>query len=779
MFHTYYAVLLFAITPVLVWGAVMAWRRKQAPGASAFVLATAGNLWWTLCYALHLSNAAQPAPYFWLKLMFVGVVVIPAAFFVFVLQYTNRKNWVSRRIIVLLFIEPIILNLGLWTNPLHGLFTGDPAGISNIFVGGVLFWLHSAYSYLLITVSGGILLWHTLTARSLFRRQSFLIIVAMVIPAAANIVTIFKLTPWPATDFSTLGLSFAGIILAYAIFYQHLFELIPVARDAIIEEMSDGLLVINLETRIVDLNPAAEAILGVQRPSVLGMPIDQVIKFWHQIASCLARDAEFDEEILLAERVPRYLNIRVRPLCDAHDQKSGWFLMIQDITGRKEAEDKLAEHRSRLEAIFSSVKDAIITVDPKLRIIEANKSTQVICGIAMREATGREFTACQTTCSRSCNEVLRQTLEKKSVIKEYRIECEHTQRPHQVVSVSSSPLLDPDNNFMGVVLVIRDVTLLRNVERELRERNQFQNIIGRNKTMQDIYSLLEDLTNLDTTVLVTGESGTGKELVARALHYSGNRAFKPFITVSCSALAESLLESELFGHVKGAFTGAIKDKQGRFQAADRGTILLDEVGDISPLIQLKLLRVLQEKEFERVGESTPQKVDVRVIASTNKDLKEKVKLGEFRQDLYYRLKVVEVALPPLRERLEDLPLLVDHFLRSFNERFDKSVEEISNEVLNTFMNYSWPGNVRELEHVMEHAFVLCHGLTITMHHLPADMRHYRQIGATPPSSNQQVETLTGREDILDALNKTGGNKAKAARLLGISRQTIYRKINDH
>jgi transcriptional regulator with PAS, ATPase and Fis domain len=332
---------------------------------------------------------------------------------------------------------------------------------------------------------------------------------------------------------------------------------------------------------------------------------------------------------------------------------------------------------------------------------------------------------------------------------------------------------------MGVVLVIRDVTLLRNVERELRERNQFQNIIGRNKTMQDIYSLLEDLTNLDTTVLVTGESGTGKELVARALHYSGNRAFKPFITVSCSALAESLLESELFGHVKGAFTGAIKDKQGRFQAADRGTILLDEVGDISPLIQLKLLRVLQEKEFERVGESTPQKVDVRVIASTNKDLKEKVKLGEFRQDLYYRLKVVEVALPPLRERLEDLPLLVDHFLRSFNERFDKSVEEISNEVLNTFMNYSWPGNVRELEHVMEHAFVLCHGLTITMHHLPADMRHYRQIGAAPPSSNQQVETLTGREDILDALNKTGGNKAKAARLLGISRQTIYRKINDH
>ena len=277
-----------------------------------------------------------------------------------------------------------------------------------------------------------------------------------------------------------------------------------------------------------------------------------------------------------------------------------------DITDRKEAENKLAEHRSRLEAIFSSVKDAIITVDPKLRIIEANKSTQDICGIVVNESTGREFTDCKTTCSRSCNEVLRQTLEKKSVIKEYRIECEHTQRPHQVVSVSSSPLLDPDNNFMGAVLVIRDITMLRDMERELRERNQFQNIIGRNKTMQDIYSLLEDLANLDTTVLVTGESGTGKELVARALHYSGKRAFKPFITVSCSALAESLLESELFGHV-GAFTGAIKDKQGRFQAANGGTILLDEIGDISPIIQLKLLRVLQEKEFERVWDIHPSK----------------------------------------------------------------------------------------------------------------------------------------------------------------------------
>ncbi|MBM4330847.1 MAG: PAS domain S-box protein [Deltaproteobacteria bacterium] len=457
---------------------------------------------------------------------------------------------------------------------------------------------------------------------------------------------------------------------------------------------------------------------------------------------------------------------------------AGFRTVSRDITDRKEAEKELAEHRTRLEAIFRSVKDAIITVDSELKVIEANKSTENICGIALKEIAGKIFVKCLNQCSKSCCEVLRQTLEKKTTIKEYRIECGHQQRHQQAVSVTSSPLLDPEGKFMGAVLVVRDITLLRDLERELRERHQFQNIIGRSKKMQDIYRLLEDLASLETTVLITGESGTGKELIARALHYSGQRAFKPFVTVNCSALAESLLESELFGHVKGAFTGAIRDKQGRFQAANGGTILLDEIGDISPFIQLKLLRVLQEKEFERVGESVPQKVDVRVIASTNKDLKEKVRKGEFREDLYYRLKVVEVALPSLQDRMEDLPLLVNHFYRSFNERFKKNIEGVSNEVLSRFMDYSWPGNVRELEHVMEHAFVLCRGGVITLEHLPPEIRDY---GKSEKVIVQKIHGKAPKEtqEILNALNKTGWNKAKAARLLGIGRQTVYRKIYQH
>jgi two-component system, NtrC family, response regulator HydG len=460
---------------------------------------------------------------------------------------------------------------------------------------------------------------------------------------------------------------------------------------------------------------------------------------------------------------------------DAKGVITGFRMVTREITDRKEAENKLIEHRSRLEAIFGSVKDAIVTVDPALQVIEANKSTETICGVGVREIIGKTFSQCRTHCGQACQEVLRQSLEEKNAIKEFLIECDHQHRANQVVSVSTSPLRDPRGTFMGAVLVIRDITLLRGLERELRERHRFQNLIGRNKTMQDIYRLLEDLANVDTTVLVTGESGTGKELVARALHYSGNRSFKPFVTVNCSALAENLLESELFGHVKGAFTGAIKDRQGRFQAADRGTILLDEIGDISPMIQLKLLRVLQEKEFERVGDSTPQKVNVRVIASTNRHLKEKVGRGEFRQDLYYRLKVVEVALPPLRDRREDLPLLVEHFRRIFNERFNKEIEGISSEVLGAFMEYPWPGNVRELEHAMEHAFVLCRGGAITFRHLPADIRGYASAAGTNRSRSEGRRSLDARE-ILEALHRTDWNKAKAARLLGIGRRTIYRKM---
>ena len=436
----------------------------------------------------------------------------------------------------------------------------------------------------------------------------------------------------------------------------------------------------------------------------------------------------------------------------------------------KQFEEELERHRSRLESIFSSVQDAIITVDTNMNVIEANKAAEKICGFKID--TGQPFTDCTTECDRSCFDVLQETLNSRMTIQDYQIECGHRDRNKLIAMVNSSPLRDRGGNFMGAVLVIRDITRLTHLEEELKERHHFQNIIGKSEKMQKVYSLLKTLTNQTTTVLITGDSGTGKEMVAKALHYAGTRANGPFVTVNCSALAENLLESELFGHVKGAFTGAERDKIGRFEAADNGTILLDEIGDISHLIQLKLLRVLQEKEFDRVGETKPRKVDVRVLASTNRNLKEAIRSGKFREDLYYRLNVIEIHIPPLRERYEDIPLLINHFCDVFQRSYKKRISGVSDEVLQRFMNYAWPGNVRELEHAIERAFVLCQDQIIQLEHIPAVIRDYNYI----TKRTAENRTSDDPKAIRSALAKTDWNISKAARLLGISRWTMYRRF---
>jgi two-component system response regulator HydG len=428
--------------------------------------------------------------------------------------------------------------------------------------------------------------------------------------------------------------------------------------------------------------------------------------------------------------------------------------------------------RLHLEAIFRSVKDAIITTDNELKVVELNRAAADICGLS-RGAIGEPFGSLLMGCRRNCLELLITAVEKRELVEAHYVECNRQDRRGQVVSLCASPLLDQHGIFSGAVLVVRDETRLASLERDLKERQQFHALVGKSEKMQEVYSLIESLCDVQTTVLITGESGTGKELVAEALHYKGSRSQRPLVKVNCSALSENLLESELFGHVKGAFTGAVKDKIGRFQRADSGTIFLDEVGDISHRIQLRLLRVLQEMEFERVGDSTPVKVDVRVIAATNQDLYEKVKKGEFREDLYYRLKVVEISLPPLRDRLEDIPILVDHFLKKFNEKFHREITSVSADVQKTFMHHSWPGNIRELDHALEHAFILCRQDIITVEHLPRSFSSgLSEKGATSRDETYEKET----RDIVDALEKTAWNKAKAARLLGLDRKTLYRKI---
>lgn len=551
---------------------------------------------------------------------------------------------------------------------------------------------------------------------------------------------------------------------------------------AAFNEIEDGYADVDLKGRIEHLNPALCRIFGYTANEMKELryqelmnseTANKVYETCNNVFKTGVPNKSFEYKIMRKDGTKRIVEISVTLRKDMSDEPDGFRIILRDVTQRRMAEQELSKHKSRLEAIFRSVDDGIITVDSDMNIIDANKAAENICGFSFLELNRNTISDCQWDCCHACHDVIFETIEKKEAISDYEVTCKHQKRPHQKVILSSSPLLDSINKFTGVVLVIRDITRLSDLENELEMRNSFHNMIGKSDKMQKIYKLIEDLADFETTVLINGESGTGKELAARALHYSGNRSLKPFIAVNCSALSEYLLESELFGHVKGAFTGAVRTVTGRFEMAHTGTLLLDEIGDISPRIQLKLLRVLQEKTFERVGDSKEIEVDVRVITCTNQNMIEKVRQGEFREDLYYRIKVVELIMPSLRERKEDLPLLVDHFMRRYERKFNINIPGISDEVMRIFMDYSWPGNVRELEHNIERAAILCHGKMISIEHISPELQGFRaEKKVLQPELGANKSAV-----IMDALNQTDWNKAKAARLLGISRNTLYRKIN--
>jgi len=315
------------------------------------------------------------------------------------------------------------------------------------------------------------------------------------------------------------------------------------------------------------------------------------------------------------------------------------------------------------------------------------------------------------------------------------------------------------------------------------KKERFHNIIGRDTKMQKIYSVIQAISDTDTTVLLRGESGTGKGIIAQAIHFSDpSRKDKPYVEVSCGAIPRELLESELFGHVRGAFTSAIRDRMGRFELANNGTILLDEIDALPPYLQVKLLRVLQQKVFERVGDTKTISVDVRIIASTNRDLAEEIRKGNFREDLYYRLNVITIDVPPLRERREDIPELIKHFLQTFNSKAKRNIKGVSQSAMKTLMNYDWPGNVRELENLLERAVVLAEGEILEVSALPEDMRE-----GTETVSVRQTEGFTLKDCLKDpekqiikrALEQAGWNRKKAANLLDINRTTLYNKMKEY
>ena len=436
--------------------------------------------------------------------------------------------------------------------------------------------------------------------------------------------------------------------------------------------------------------------------------------------------------------------------------------------------------------IFDTIADGVFTIDATGKVTFWSKSMEQITGFTADEALGKTcalLKICHHNGTRSTK--FKGPCEALQGTSTGSRECflRHKKGHNIPVIKTASPVKNNSGDVIGVVEAITDLTELEKtritLEKAVKCLGKNQNmgqIIGKSDCMQGVFMTIKATAASNATVLIQGESGTGKELVAGAIHTHSARAKGPFITVNCSALSESLLESELFGHAKGAFTGANASRTGRFEQANHGTIFLDEIGELTPLVQVKLLRVLQEKTIERMGESTQRKLDIRVITATHRDLYALVKEGKIREDLYYRLKVFPIHVPPLRERKTDIPLLVEHFRDRLNAETGKKIKKVSPEAMKRLLDYPWPGNVRELENAIEHVFVLCPSRTILLDHLPLEIRHMAYLpGNAPPPSSMGTPALT-QETLLATLHDTGWNKSETARQLEISRITVWKRM---
>ena len=437
--------------------------------------------------------------------------------------------------------------------------------------------------------------------------------------------------------------------------------------------------------------------------------------------------------------------------------------------------------------ILENMVDGLFTVDADRIITFWNKAAEEILGFKKEEVIGRH---CDVLESPTCMGI--QAQQNKGVCPLFttgrvvRKRCIVTAKDgsKKYLLKNARLLRDEQDMVIGGVENIVDISHqvaqeeeIQRLKQEMKGRTCFLKIIGTHYKMQNIYDLLDLARDSHSSVLIYGESGTGKELIAHALHYSSQRAKKPFIKVNCAALAETLLESELFGHVKGAFTDAFRDRRGRFEEAHGGSIFLDEIGDLPFTVQTKLLRVIQDRVIEKVGDNRPVKTDVRIIAATNKDLQELMREGKFREDLFYRINVVPIRVPPLRERKTDIPLLVEHFMDKFSRLTGKCVARCHQDALAVFMKYDWPGNVRELENTIEYAFVTCRSDTLKLHNLPEG------IIIRSPSPQQHAtrggDSMDEKARIVRALEMTRGNRTKAAVSLGLSRVSLWKKIKKY
>lgn len=434
------------------------------------------------------------------------------------------------------------------------------------------------------------------------------------------------------------------------------------------------------------------------------------------------------------------------------------------------------------DIILESISDGVFTVDTEWRITSFNRAAEEITGVPREEAIGRycwevfRANMCEGDCA-----LRRSMQEGRSYVSSstYIINSERRRIP---ISVSTAPLRNEAGEILGGVETFRDNTVVDELRRELSGSQRQGDMVSASHLMRRLFAILPQIAESDATVLIEGETGTGKELLARTLHDLSPRRDRPFVAINCGALPDTLLESELFGYRAGAFTGAERDKPGYFSLAEGGTILLDEIGETSPAFQVKLLRVLEEREFQPLGGTRGERVNVRILAATNRDLEALVAEGTFRRDLFYRINVVRLELPPLRARREDIPLLVERFIGRMNRLRGRTVVGLESEVLARLMAHDFPGNIRELENIIEHGFILCTGERIGLHHLPAHLQTPAAASATAPPATTEppdlraVRVASEEEAIRAALERTHYNRLAAARELGMHKSTLFRKL---
>jgi sigma-54 dependent transcriptional regulator, acetoin dehydrogenase operon transcriptional activator AcoR len=430
------------------------------------------------------------------------------------------------------------------------------------------------------------------------------------------------------------------------------------------------------------------------------------------------------------------------------------------------------------ESILESIADGVFTVDQEWNITSFNRSAGMITGISAQEALGRKCwdvfhsNLCDGECTLDHCMKTGASITNKAI---FIVRPDGTKVP---ISISAAPLFDLHGRLVGGVETFRDLSAINLLRQEIEDSYTFEDIVGKSEPLRRIFRILPQIAKSCATVLLTGESGTGKELFAKAIHNLSPRKDQPLVTVNCGALPEPLLESELFGYKAGAFTDARKDKPGRFDLAQGGTIFLDEIGDVPMQTQVKLLRVLQERTFEPLGGTRSVHADVRVITATNKDLRDLVSREAFREDLFYRLNVVQINLPPLRERIEDIPLLVSHFVRRFNILQNKTILGLSQDAVSLFLHHSFPGNVRELINILEYAFILCSEGFIGVEHLPEWLQPNRSPSNVPAERPLTLEQIKCRA-VLDCLRRNKGRKMATCRELNISKDTLRRIVQRH